>query len=541
MLSLPPAFLEQLAAIVGLESVSTTSQERDRLARTTLPEGTRPAGIVRPAHREQIQQILKLAGEHRISVYPISCGKNWGYGDACAPRDGMLILDLSRLNRILEVNAELDYAVIEPGVTQQALRDYFNQRNLEFLVPVHGGGPSCSIVGNILERGFGITPYADHFGAMLSLVAVLPTGDIYRSPLADLGAMPAARAFKWGVGPYVDGLFAQSSMGVVTEMTIALARRPERIEGFYFWIADDTGLEQAVTAVRRILRTLGSCIGGINLMDRRRTLSMTVPYPFDHVKPGSIMSDDLVARLGKANNLPAWMGLGTLYGDPRLIKAARSIIRRALKGVAHRILFLTPEATKRASAFLARIPYVRNLRLIGNLQRVNEAQNIVRGIPSEVALRLTAWKNRASREAHLTGNPTIDGTGLIWYTPLVPIHSDAVRTYVNDLRNVFRKHAIEPLITLTSLSERCFDSSVPLLFNKEDPAETARAEACYRKAFETGRRQGFIPYRYSSRHMDLVVSPDIPFWETVTRIKTAVDPNGILSPGRYAIPEDGTP
>ena len=79
-----------------------------------------------------------------------------------------------------------------------------------------------------LERGYGITPYADHFAAVTALEAVLPDGRIYRSALSELGGATVDRAYKWGIGPYIDGLFAQGNFAVVTNMTIALAPRPVR-------------------------------------------------------------------------------------------------------------------------------------------------------------------------------------------------------------------------------------------------------------------------------------------------------------------------
>ena len=90
------------------------------------------------------------------------------------------------------------------------------QNNLPFLVPVTGAGPSCSLLGNALERGYGITPHSDHFAAVTALRAVLPSGEIYQSAIAEAGGKDVDYAYKWGVGPYLDGIFTQSSLGIVT-------------------------------------------------------------------------------------------------------------------------------------------------------------------------------------------------------------------------------------------------------------------------------------------------------------------------------------
>lgn len=130
-------------------------------------------------------------------------------------------------------------------------------------------------------------------------------------------------------------------------------------------------------------------------------------------------------------------------------------------------------------------------------------------------------------------NPARDGCGVIWYSPLVPAKPEVVRAYVGMVRSVCIEHGIEPLITLTSLSHRCFDSTIPILSDPQNADETARAKRCYRALFAAGKEQGWIPYRYGIDHMDLIVDADTTFWRTVAAIKTALDPNGIISPGRY--------
>ena len=93
---------------------------------------------------------------------------------------------------------------------------------------------------------------------------------------------------------------------------------------------------------------------------------------------------------------------------------------------------------------------------------------------------------------------------------------------------------MEPLITLTSLSDRCFDSSVPLLFDRGDANQTERAQLCYRALLEAGRREGFLPYRISGHAMDWITGSDAPFSQLISALKTAIDPDGIIAPGRYA-------
>jgi FAD/FMN-containing dehydrogenase len=444
------------------------------------------------------------------------------------------------MTRIIELDRELGLVTLEPGVTQGQLRVYLDDHAPGFMVPTTGAGPDCSLIGNALERGYGITPHADHFGAVTALEAVLPDGRVYRSALAELGVGALDQAFKWGLGPYLDGLFAQGSIGVVTQMTIALASRPQRVEAFFFGIAEDRGLEPAVLAVQGILRTLGGTVGAINLMNARRVLAMTVPYPADRTDSDGVLPKDVVLELGRRHQVRAWMGVGALYGDPKVVKAARQVVRQFLRPIADRIVFITPERSAfvgrlvRSVPALSRIAKLLGVADIARLLRViDQSLEVMAGRPSEVALPIAYWRTgMPPPKAAL--NPARDGCGLIWYSPLVLMKPAAVRNYVTMVHEICLAHGIEPLITLTSLTDRCFDSTVPLLFDRGNAGHTARATACFDALFQAGRSQGCMPYRLGIQSMSRVTGMSSPFWDLVGTVKSAIDPDGIIAPGRYA-------
>jgi FAD/FMN-containing dehydrogenase len=400
-------------------------------------------------------------------------------------------------------------------------------------VPVTGAGPDCSLIGNALERGYGITPYADHFGAVTALEAVLPDGRLYRSALSELGGGAVDRAYKWGIGPYVDGLFAQSALGIVTQMTIALAPQPEAVRAFVFSVEDDSGLEAVVTGVQRVLREVGGVTGSINLMNSHRVLAMTVPYPAERVDRSGTLAPSVIAELAKANDIAAWTGFGALYGNPKVVRAAGAAIRHSLKRVTRRLRFFTPETIAAVDRWLDRIPGFRGGALSRQAATLAAAMQLVVGKPSRVALPLAYWRTAGFLLGDRELNPARDGCGLIWYSPLVPMASASVRRYVTMVHEVCSRHGIEPLITLTSLSDRCFDSSVPLLFDRSDANATRRAHACYLALLEAGKNAGFLPYRIGIQAMDWLVRPGLPYWDLIATIKSAIDPQGIISPGRY--------
>jgi 4-cresol dehydrogenase (hydroxylating) flavoprotein subunit len=492
-----------------------------------------PAALL-PRNVDEIVAIVGVARRHGIPLYPISTGHNWGYGSALPVTNGCVVLDLSGLDRIVDMDAELGLVTVEPGVTQQRLHDYLERNALPFLVPVTGAGPDCSLVGNALERGYGITPHADHFAAVTAIEAVLPNGRVYRSALSERGGAAVDRAFKWGVGPYLDGLFAQGNFAIVTRMTIALAARPERTEAFFFGIGQDDGLVPAVAAVRRILRSLGGVVGSVNLMNTRRMLAMIEPYPQAEIGASGILPTEFVAKRAETYRISAWTGLGALYGEAEIVAVARRAVRRILKPAASRLNFFGPARAASLNRVLHHIPLLRRGRLARKARALDGAMQLIAGKPSRVALPLAYWRSATPPRADAALDPARDGCGLIWYPPLVPMIPDRVRHYVDMVGAICAGHGVEPLITLTSLSDRCFDSSVPLLFDRRDANQTANAQSCYRALLDAGRNEGFLPYRLGIGSMPWLTGAEAPCWEMVAAIKAALDPHGIIAPGRYA-------
>jgi len=496
------------------------------------------AGVVQPTSPDEVITLVKLAAASAIPLYPISTGHNWGYGEAHPVRDGSIIVDLARMNRIIAFDADSGLLTVEPGVTQRQLNTFLQQHGHPFLIPVTGAGPDCSLLGNALERGYGITPYADHFSAVMSLEAVLPDGTLYRPMLDLMGGSSVNHAFKWGLGPYVDGLFTQGNFGIVTQMTLALAPRPERVEAFFLSVKTADDLETAVVAIRQILRTVGGVTGSINLMNRHRVLAMAEPYPRDRLSPDGLIPNDVLDQLARRHQVTAWTGVGALYGHPRLVAAARPIIKRLLKPIAARLVFLTPGLVSRLNYWVAKLPIVRHQPIAHTLATLANSLRLFAGQPSEIALPLAYWRSGQRPPAGQPMNPARDGCGLIWYSPLVPLQPAAVRAYTTMVERICREHRIEPLITLTSVSDRCFDSTVPILFDRADPVATEQAHACYHTLFAAGQQLGCVPYRLGVQSMPTLNEQNaVP--ELLKRLKQAVDPQGIIAPGRYGLGKDG--
>ena len=101
----------------------------DRLYRRNVTALDRRVPLVlRPRTEAEVERIVAIANQHRTPLYPFSTGKNWGLGSKLPVTDGCIAVDLSLMNRIIEVSDEFAYAIIEPGVTQAQLAAYLRER-----------------------------------------------------------------------------------------------------------------------------------------------------------------------------------------------------------------------------------------------------------------------------------------------------------------------------------------------------------------------------------------------------------------------------
>lgn len=500
-------------------------------ASTIGAERSIPA-VLRPETKEQVAEILKTAQRWKVSVYPVSTGNNWGYGSANPVEDNCVILDLGQLDHISDFDPEMGVITIGPGVTQGALRDFLDRHDGDYLVPVTGAGPTCSVLGNALERGYGITPITDHFAAVTKIEAILPDGTFYRTPLSELGGAEIDGLFKWGLGPYLDGLFSQGNFGVVVNMTIALAPAPETVTAFFFSSKDDAKLETLVPAVRAVLRALGGSVVAINLLNNQRMLSMMTPFPEDKAVDGILPAHEVEA-LAHNYGVPAWSGVGAIYASREVVGAVRRTLRRILGPATDRLVFINRRKVNAARAIARVLPDKLSTRVKGMADTLSGALEIMHGTPNDVALALAYWRSGTAPERGQPKNPARDGCGLIWFAPLVPIRGKDVRRYTDMIERICPQYGVNPLITLTTVNDRCFDSTVPLLFDRGDADATARAKDCYRALLDAGQKEGFLPYRLNVDAMDTLNNGGTVFPGLASQLKAAVDPNFILAPGRY--------
>ena len=118
-------FFTEVEKALGTGSVNRAEETIRRYGEHTMPgNDKRPAGVIYPASTGEVQAVVRLANKYKAPLYPISTGQNIGLGSRAAPREGQVVLDLGvKMNRILEIDEKLAFAVVEPGVSYQNLYD----------------------------------------------------------------------------------------------------------------------------------------------------------------------------------------------------------------------------------------------------------------------------------------------------------------------------------------------------------------------------------------------------------------------------------
>lgn len=529
------AAIQRWVELLGVNHVLNDVEAMAVYSRSTSSYSTRPLAVLKPGSTEEVVEVVKIAGAFCIPLYPISRGKNWGYGDACAVTDGQVIVDLSRMNRILEVDQTLAYAVIEPGVTQQQLSMYLLDHKIPLWMDCTGAGPDTSLIGNILERGFGHSPYGNRFQTVAGLQVVLANGQVLQTGFGHYPQAKSTYLFPYGVGPYLDGLFTQSNLGIVTRLGMWLMPASKCINHFLCFIENHEDIKPVIDALRP-LRMDGTLRSIVHIGNDLRLISGSRSYPLECARGHVPLPPDLRKALRLEAGVGAWTVSGALYGTQRQVSTTRKILRAALKGKGTKLVFLT-QSRLALSAMMADMLGDSTLarRLRTKVQVGKALFDMNRGIPSGRFLAGAYWRRRSGLPPDFPGHadPAADNCGLLWLSPIIPLRGEDVLQLHAIIEPIFEQHGFDLFITFSMVNERSLGTVITIAYDKEEIGETERAQACYRKLFRCIMEVGYIPYRVGIQSMaDLDQGTD-NFWKTASTIKMALDPQAIIAPGRY--------
>src|SRR4029077_14594416 len=123
-------FFSEIAAAIGADAINRSEETLRRYAENTRPGGDRrPAGVAYPASTADVQKIVRSANAHAVPLYPISTGNNIGLGSRSASSAGQVVVDLGhKMKRIVDIDERFGFAVVEPGVSYQAMYDELVRR-----------------------------------------------------------------------------------------------------------------------------------------------------------------------------------------------------------------------------------------------------------------------------------------------------------------------------------------------------------------------------------------------------------------------------
>jgi 4-cresol dehydrogenase (hydroxylating) len=247
--------IEALVVALGADAVLTSEQDlreyRDPYDFQGSDDYT-AAAVVTPRSVEEVQAVLRIANELRVPLWTFGQGRNNAYGGSALRVKGSILVSLREMNRVLEVNDELAYALIESGVRFFDLHDHLRAGNhkLWASIPDLGWG---SVIGNTLEYGRGYTPNGEHPATACGLEVVLANGEVLRTEMGGMSNSKTWNAYPWSFGPSHAGLFFQSNLGIVTKMGVWLMRQPEvYLSGFAHFL-DDAAVGPLVDAVRELM------------------------------------------------------------------------------------------------------------------------------------------------------------------------------------------------------------------------------------------------------------------------------------------------
>lgn len=529
-----------LRAIVGDEHALDDDASLQRYAASTAGAGTRPLAVVRPGQRAEVVAIMALARRHEVAVYPVSTGKNWGYGDACAVGAGQLIVELSRMNRIVKLDPELAHAVIEPGVTQGQMADFLREQKTGLWCDCTGAGPDTSLMGNILERGFGHSPYGNRAQHIAGLQIVLASGEVLATGFGHYPQSQVTHLFGAGLGPSLDGLFTQSNLGIVVELGIWLMPAAARVSQFIATVPRQQDLGALIDALRP-LRLDGTLKSVVHIGNDLRVVSGGATFPFAAATASadpqaSRLSDAARADLLERSGAQAWTVSGCLYGSAAQVAAGRTAVKRALRAAGARTAFFDQRSLD-AGALAARALGWCGLgrKLMAKVALGRALLAMAQGQPNGRFLSGAYWRRRGGLPAGFPhrADPALDGCGLLWVSPILPMRgADALGLHAL-VAPIFVRHGFDLFMTISLINERALCAVLTVAYDRDDPLETVRARDCHRAVFDAVMVAGYLPYRVGIESMSSLDPYGDVFWQVTAKIKAALDPQGLIAPGRY--------
>lgn len=491
--------LAAFAAIVGPDNVWQGAEAKAAYADAMAPRDPAtyaPEAAVAPASTEEVQAIVRVAGELGVPLWPISRGKNFGYGGAAPRLPGVVMLDMIRMNRILECNVEMGYVVVEPGVGFDDLYHYLVDNNIPLWIsaPAHTWG---SVLGNALERGVGYTPYGEHASKVCGMEVVTADGSLLRTGMGALEGSATWHGFPYGFGPSWDPAFMQSNFGIVTRMGLWLMPTPRQTVNLAMQLPRVADLPAAIDALRPF-KLDGTVQANPSFGNVIRSLATRGPRSEHYQGSGAMPADVLEAARLRAG-IGHWNFSIRLFGDPEINAINARKVRAAFAGAV-------------------------DAEFVESEWNGGDLRNSGHPVPSLGALGVVDWLGGPG--GHLTFSPVSAFSGAeAWkqYTTVRAMFEDAGFDYYGGF----------------TAGQRYLNHITMILFNRTDEAMCARANDLFVRLIDMAAANGWGEYRTHTLFYDEVAASysynngALLRWNE--KVKDAVDPAGIIAPGKMGI------
>ncbi len=524
------AAIRELEGVLGKEWVLTSDEDlhpyRDHFSYIKdQPEELIPAAAVGPDSVEQVQAIVRIANKYKFPLYAISTGKNFAYGGPSPNVRGSVTLDLKRMNRVLQVDEKRHFALVEPGVSYFDLYRHIQERGLKVWVdtPDPGWG---SVIGNAMDHGIGYTMgfQRDHFGSHCGMEVVLPNGEVMRTGMGALPGSNSWQEYKHGFGPDPSGLFGQGNFGIVTKMGFRLLPQPEHWRNGLVTVPKRRDFIPLVDTVNYLadLSFIGEPWYGSPLLPLAGNAEFR--------KAAEDFNDAELDRQAAAAKLHSWKVELQFYGSERTTLAnweyAKELMARNIPGAQFTDgeslkVPLTAEQIANTTG-----PYPTSMR-----------RNVTQGVPS-----LGVWYQTSRTER----NPNSWNETHIGLFSLVARSGEAVFQAQRDFQDIAKKldmPSFFPNALGTPVNWYQFGFLMGNGFGigagDNTPEGKKKAAQLLRKTLAENAKRGYGDYRAPPMLQD-DVSDQYSFNNHVLRrfnetLKDAIDPNGVLSPGRAGI------
>jgi 4-cresol dehydrogenase (hydroxylating) len=492
---------EELRTLVGKEWLIVGGEQLDAFEDPYSPglaTQFEPAAVVSPEGVEEVRKVLEIAGRYHVPLWTISLGRNYAYGGAAPCLSGSIILDLSRMQAI-EVNEELAYALIEPGVTYLDLYKHLQDKKLKLWIDCTDPGWG-SVLGNALERGVGYTPYGDHAAQLCGLEVLLANGELVRTGMGAMDQSQTWPLYKGAFGPSFDGLFLQSNFGVVTKAGIWLMPEPEMLAVVELTFPREEDIVPAVDALRPLRLDGTVSTATIANWMRIAAANTTRREWYDGQGP---MPQEAIDKLIEQMGIGHWSMRFGLYGRARVVAENLKAVQRAFSGI-------------------ERVDFAISKYRQGD--KIAPEHRTLAGIPSVEMMPLN-W---------------LGGDGAhIECPPVVPMRGAEVLTLYRRRTQLFNAHGFDHYCGLTTTSPRCFINTGSIIFDRNDTAQCTRARELGKALIEDAKTMGYGGYRGHISEMDLIARQfdfnDQAGMRLSERLKDCLDPEGILSPGKQGV------